>query len=309
MILDAQPTSHFLGRCIPCVRPVRGTQPQATRRYATLTCPQCGQPVRGERLYATTNADPCSGACMGATGPRCNCGCDGANHGRLWTYTGEETETALQAYRSRIAKQEQEAARRAEAQRDRRQREFDEWAEDYRDVVDYLSTQGHVFDEWSGTRPNSFLSDMERLINRPQPLTDRQAAAVRRCIAAAERIEQQKAAEAEAAQPVPTGNPVTITGRVVWARSEENRYGPGYSCRMLVKGTGWKVWSTVPSALIEAAGRLMDLEGLDVEFVAAVTSDPGDASTGYAKRPRRAKLLPATPPSEAANPQPAPAHA
>jgi hypothetical protein len=285
VILDSRPTTAFLGRCEPCVRPVRAVDEQAGGRYAALTCPQCSGSVTGERLHATTNAELCNGACMGAAGPSCSCACGGANHGRVWQYAGEETETALMAYRARIAEQDAARERRDQAERRRRRATFDAWADEHRDIVDYLTGAG------ADIEPGDFLDDMAGMVERLRPLTPAQAAAVRRCIAGRIRVAEQRAAEAAAACPVPTGDAVTITGRVAYVRSEDNPYGRGFRCTMLVKGNGWQVWSTIPNALISAAGHYSKLKDQRVRFVAAITAKDGEPSTGNAKRPRRAEIL------------------
>lgn len=285
MILNAQPTTTFLGACRTCTRPVRASDPYALGRYTTLACRDCGQPVRGERLYATVTAQPCHGACMGAWGPSCSCGCGGLNHGRLYEQRGEATESAVAAYRAAIAKQEAEAARRAQARR----RAFEAWAAEHRDVTDYLADPER-FDPF-GEEPSDFLYDMARLLQRGRTLSDRQLHGVRRWIAGRARIAQRKAEEAAAAKPVPTGDKVQVTGTVVYTNAEDNRYGPGVTYRMLLKGDGWKLWSTIPRGLVTATDRHTDLRGRTIRLTATITAKPDDPTTGNAKRPRNAALL------------------
>lgn len=289
MIIQSRPTADFLGTCEPCVRPIRGRDDHASGRYARLVCPECGGPARGERLHATTNGDPCDGRCMSAVGPSCSCGCGGVNHGRLWLYAGEETETALIAYRERMAEGERERAQRAAAERRRVRAVFDAWAEAHRDVVDFLG-DGADF-EPLGENPNGFLWDMAEIVNRPRPLTDNQTAAVWRCLEGRRRYLERVAAEKANARPVPTGDRVTLTGEIVYTRVEDNPYG-GVRSSMLVKGDGWKVWCSIPQSLASAVGcHVYELKGRHVRFVAAVSAATDDASMGYAKRPRKAELI------------------
>lgn len=48
---------------------------------AVRECPACTKKVRGFPVKGTVNAHECDPRCMGATGPRCECSCGGANHG------------------------------------------------------------------------------------------------------------------------------------------------------------------------------------------------------------------------------------
>lgn len=289
VILSATPTALFLGACEACKRPVRARDEQTTRRYARLTCPECGKIVTGERLYATTTGEPCDGACMGATDPRCSCGCGGINHGKLYEERGEATESAIEKYRAAIAKREAEAAAKTAAAAATRRAAFQEWAADHEDVTAYLADP-YEFDAGSDD-PNMFLFDMAQLITRHRILTDNQAAAVRRCIEARRRLAERKAAEAAAAKPVPTGTAVEITGTIIYTHAKENPYGPGNLYRMLIKGDGWKVWSTIPSTVRSAVDNLSDLHGRAVTLTAAITATDDDPSIGNAKRPRKATLI------------------
>lgn len=289
MIISSHPTSFFLGVCAPCVRPIRTTDEQARGKAVNVTCPECGRRRVAERLYAATNAaEPCDGRCMGAAGPSCSCQCGGANHGGAYslrpTTETEVTAGALAGYRQRVARKEQAAERRAEATRAAAASAFDRWADGHRDIVDFLTGAEIGYTD-------AFLDDMARLIGLYRPLTDNQAAAVRRIIAARQRFAERKAAEQAAARPVPTGDAVTITGEVVHTRRESNPYGPGSRRSMLVKGDGWRVWSTVPGSLTSTLYKLSDLEGHHVRFVATVTASADDASFGYAKRPRKAEMI------------------
>lgn len=293
-ILAATRTVYFLGTCTPCKRPVRAGDDRAPGRYARLTCPECGKTVTGERLHATINADPCHGACMGAAGPSCSCSCAGANHGRVWQYESEATETALDAYRARIAKQEADAEARRQATANARRTAFQTWAEqdDNAEVVAYLA-DARTFDSF-GDNPNDFLYEMAQHVNRHQQLTERQAAAVIRCRDAHRRIEANRAEDAANARPVPTGDAVSITGTIIYAECKDNPYGSGVRLFMLVKGDGWKVWSTIPKSILPAVTTVEwrnELKGRRVQFTANVEAKPGTPNEGTAKRPRKATLI------------------
>lgn len=50
--------------------------------YQSVECPECGQRMDKERIMGgNTKNTPCNGKCMGATGPACDCWCEGKNHG------------------------------------------------------------------------------------------------------------------------------------------------------------------------------------------------------------------------------------
>ncbi|MFD5610464.1 hypothetical protein [Kitasatospora sp. NPDC127060] len=286
MIIDARPTSYFLARCAPCARPVRAEMPNPP-------CPECGRTLRGERLFAVTRDESCDGSCMNAVGPSCSCSCGGANHGRSYgaQSTREETERAVAAYRARIAKEEEKRAKKAAAARSRAEREFAAWstaAPGRAELLAYLS---------EGPHDNEFVADMARHVAQLRPLTERQEAAVGRCMEFARRraeAVQRRAQEAATAAPVPTGKALVITGEIVHARYEDADFGSGGRYKMLVRNDdGWRVWSTVPSALTReiGSGTARDLQGKRVQFTADVEPSPKDASYGFAKRPRKAVTL------------------
>lgn len=292
-VTGSRPTSIFLGACAPCLRPVRITDTGATGRYATTACPECGHSIRAERVHAVSSVQPCDGRCMGAVGPACSCSCEGENHGAsfgaLKTTVTEETESALAAYRERIAAQEAEAVRRRQRAADRKARVLAEWKDDNSDIADYLADPAAF--GYDSDDPNGFLEDMAFQLRRGDILTERQADAVRRCIAGRERYRAAIEAEKATARPVPTGEALTVEGTIVHVKIEDNPFGSGGRYSMLVKGDGWKVWATIPSAVRSQADNLNDLKGRPVRFVATVTASTTDPSMGYAKRPRRAELL------------------
>jgi len=90
--------------------------------------------------------------------------------------------------------------------------------------------------------------------------------------------------------PAPTGRQ-TFRGIVVSTKSQEGNYGVEYKMvvRVAVDESTWLCWSTIPSAMLEAApvgkyGRVHCLRGAEVEVTA--TLSPGkDAHFALAKRP------------------------
>ncbi|MFG2847463.1 hypothetical protein ACGF12_30485 [Kitasatospora sp. NPDC048296] len=223
----------------------------------------------------------------------CSCSCGGANHGGAFgaQSTQEETEQAVAAYRARVAKEEDKRAKAAAAARRRAEREFEAWstaAPGRAELLAYLS---------EGPHDNEFVADMADQVAQLRTLTERQEAAVGRCMEYARRraeAEQRRAQDAVAAVPVPTGKALEITGEIVHARYEEGDYGRRGQFKMLVRGDdGWRVWSTVPVALTPriSSTTVRDLHGKRVRFTADVEPSPKDASYGFAKRPRKAEAL------------------
>lgn len=296
--LSETPTIKYLGVCQTCVRPVRATSEDG-QRFITVSCPECNGAITVERLVAVTTAEDCHAQCVNATGPSCSCSCGGANHGGRWDLNREttlETESALEAYRARIAADDAKKAKRAKAKADRERRAFDAWvaeAEGRRELVDWLADQRYA--------ANDFLVDMADMVVRHKPLTERQEAASARCMSREKAREQQRAeredkeaARAAAAVPVPTGKAITVEGEIVYVKVDDNPFTyRGVRTRMLVEGAGWKVWATVPAALANVVGsHVQELKGRRVRFVADVeVSWGGDVTVGNAKRPRQAAVV------------------
>ena len=89
-------TDRFLGRCDSCMWPIEDEVADYFGDYYRVTCPQCGDAVKLERLYGYATADPCAGECMGAIGKSCSCSCGGRNHGGLYFETGEALASAVE---------------------------------------------------------------------------------------------------------------------------------------------------------------------------------------------------------------------
>lgn len=96
--------------------------------------------------------------------------------------------------------------------------------------------------------------------------------------------EAKRAAQREAAGPVPTGK-VTIEGEVVSVREVAGDYGVQH--KMTVLGTdGWRVYVTIPTAIIDQTQV-----GSRVRFIATVEAASDDNTMGFAKRPTKAEVL------------------
>jgi hypothetical protein len=97
-----------------------------------------------------------------------------------------------------------------------------------------------------------------------------------------ERIEA-RAAEKAAEAPVPTGKAIEVEGEVLTTKWVESQYGSAK--KMLVKGDGWKIWTTVPSAILDVE------QGQRVRFVADVDASDDDKAFGFARHPRKAQVI------------------
>lgn len=100
-------------------------------------------------------------------------------------------------------------------------------------------------------------------------------------------IEVARKAEQDAAAPVPvTAARVEIVGKVLSIR-EPDAYAPFPSWKMLVQvDAGWKVWSSIPSALRGRVAR-----GDRISFVAGLKVSDKDSKFGFANRPAQAKVI------------------
>lgn len=131
------------------------------------------------------------------------------------------------------------------------------------------------------------ISDIVSKLVRYGSVSERQLAFVRVLldkILARKEIEAKRAAEAEAAAPVPVVNGrMVIVGKVLSTKVQEGRFGS--QLKMLVQAdSGFKVWGTVPSSLtVERGDR--------VQFEAAVTPSNDDPKFGFFSRPSKAVTL------------------
>lgn len=289
-VVSAEPTRRFVGKCQPCGRPVSGIVEGAAYRDRTayITCPDCGHVVQGEQVFGTVSAMDCTAACMGASGPNCECQCGGQNHSARWSERGEMLASELDAYRAREARKEAERAARRERLAKLARAEYDAWAGEHPALAELLSADSEP--------ANGFLAEMRYIVRRGEPLSERQTEVAERIAGELAERQAREAAEQASAKPVPTGKAITVTGEVVHTRIEDSPFGYGRSvCKMLVKGDGWKIWATIPEALNDVnattRGNLGGLRGRTVRFVADVTASRDDASFGYAKRPRQAVIV------------------
>lgn len=133
-----------------------------------------------------------------------------------------------------------------------------------------------------------FVLDVADRLERYGKLSKAQADAVVKAVpehrARQARYASERAAEAAASKPVPTGR-VAVEGEVVSTKSEETDFGR--KLKMLVRADGFKLYGTVPAALFDGS----ELRGRRVRFTAEVTPSRRDAGFGFFKRPTQASFV------------------
>ena len=143
-----------------------------------------------------------------------------------------------------------------------------DWANDggyqestVRDIIGKLVRYGSISE-----KQTSFLASLvEQITNRAE-------------------IEARRAAEQEAAAPVPAEGRLFIEGEVLSVKVRDGCYGS--TLKMLLRHVdGWKVWGTVPSKIGDVQ------KGNIVQFVATVTVSDDDPKFGFFKRPTKAVVV------------------
>lgn len=159
---------------------------------------------------------------------------------------------------------------------------------------------------WELISEDNFLMDLwSKAFDKE--LTEKQVAAAAKAVSrraewAAKKVEEAKAKAA--LPPAPSGK-VEVTGTVVKVDYKESQFGGAW--KMIVEGPeGWKVWSTVPAKLIDAAmeeqaardssddeeyvGWSDFIVGRKITFTATLEPSDRDKSFAFAKRPTKAAL-------------------
>lgn len=136
-------------------------------------------------------------------------------------------------------------------------------------------------------------------------LSEKQVAAAAKSITAKAEREAARAAEKAARAAAPVGK-VEVTGTVKTVKLQENDFGGAW--KMVVEGEGgFKVWTTVPAKIIDAAmeeqaarDTTADAEyvgwsdliiGRTIRFTATLEASHDDASFAFGKRPTKAVIL------------------
>lgn len=143
------------------------------------------------------------------------------------------------------------------------------------DTKDY-STFPHAL------QTNSFVCDIARKLRHYGNLSQAQADAVRKTVAA-HKVREETPKVVEETAPVVEGR-IIITGTVVSTKWQDSDFGG--SLKMLVKDDrNFKVWGTVPSSLDEVG------PGVRVSFTGTVTKSDNDESFGFFRRPTKASKV------------------
>lgn len=147
---------------------------------------------------------------------------------------------------------------------------------------------------YSGKHDNATLDDIARKGLQFGGLTVRQVECVKRIHDGTpaewevKRVarQAQRAAEEAAAQPVPQVDGRINFEGIVLTTKEQEGYMPGTTCtKVLVQhATGYKLWGTMPSALVAKRGDV-------VAFSARVERSSNDEKFGFFSRPTKPRLV------------------
>lgn len=127
-----------------------------------------------------------------------------------------------------------------------------------------------------------FMYDVHNKWYKFGSISDAQRAGLEKAVAGFEKFQQVKADRIAAQVPAPEGK-VQIEGIIVKFKCVENCYGS--TLKMLVECDGYKVWGSVPKALMDAV--LDDT----VRFTATVERSRDDESFAFFKRPTKAVIV------------------
>jgi hypothetical protein len=294
-IANTTPTARFVGRCEPCARPLARDDPSGGSDNRKVVCSECESVVILSRICGVTTTMVCSGACMDATGPVCECACGGANHAGSYLETAPMLAEAIARFRADQAKRRtaasKAAATRAAAKEAARAEAVQSWRDEHPAEAAWLD---------AGREDDVFASSLADQLDAKGTLSVAQTDAIVRSIerqAEQERRELEDAAEAAAAVAAPQGTTV-VEGEILTVRAEPSPFHYGSEVKMLVRastpdGGLYRVWATKPAGL-SSAGR-----GDRVHFIAELSRSEDDETFAFAKRPRKARLLMAPAPRPA----------
>jgi len=152
---------------------------------------------------------------------------------------------------------------------------------------------GQAWDIYTATDRAGFkyeedtISDVVGKLVQYGSISEKQVAFVQKLLAqipARAEQEAKRAAEAEAAAPVPAfDGRAKVEGKVLSIKVVEGQFGS--QIKMLVQAdAGWKVWGTVPGSIsVERGDR--------VSFEARVERSTDDAKFGFFSRPTKARII------------------
>lgn len=253
------PRPRNIGHPIPCRR-CNGRGGGDAWAYTGWTCYECGArtPVFESGPFAGRHMDPRA-------------------QRKVYTYPAHWSEEQCRAHAD---KREAQRQARAERKAAAAQAEYDAWLAANPEVAALLDRAGEF-------PVNEFIGE---ILSRAQvrPLTERQAEAVVEAVKRYDARQAERAAEREAAEPVPAGR-VEVAGEVLSIRREPNVYvynGPDIVKMLIRSDAGWKVWGSMPKAL---RGAGVDV-GARVRFTATVEASRDDPKFGFYSRPAKATL-------------------
>lgn len=156
------------------------------------------------------------------------------------------------------------------------------------------------------------LEDMSRKLARHGSLSEAQVDLARKIAGEVRAREAAKAQrDAEAKCPVPEGVQV-VRGTLVSVKWKDSDYGGALKMTVRVETPDgvYRVWGTLPSNLQSEHGKIQNngertgIVGAVVEFTATITRSKEDSSFGFAKRPRKDRVVrPAGPSADGIVPQ------
>ena len=283
-IANTTPTARFVGRCDPCARPFAVDDPSGGSDHRKVVCPECQTLVVLSRIYGVTTTMVCSGACMDATGPVCECACGGANHAGSYLDTSPMLGEAITRFRANLAKRQAGAAKaaatRAAAKEAERAVAVQRWRAEHPAEAAWLD---------ANREHDAFAASLASQLVAKGALSLAQADAIVRSLERQAEQELEAPAESAAAVGAPEGT-VAVEGEILIVRVEPSRFHYGSEVRMLIRastpdGGLYRVWATKPVGLSKAT------PGDRVHFVAELTRSKSDETFAYAKRPRKAYML------------------
>ena len=141
------------------------------------------------------------------------------------------------------------------------------------------------YDNWEWEEATIF--DIVSKLVRYGSISDKQVAFISKLMKKIDdraEIAAQRAAEAEAAAPIPCdGERIHVRGEVITTKYVETNFGE--ILKMLVRhADGWKVWGSVPASIDPLRGDI-------VTFDAKVNVSKDDEKFGFFSRPTKAKIL------------------
>jgi hypothetical protein len=246
----------------------------------------------------------------------CHCGNTRIKNWRFFLHVPTRRVVAVgQECATKLALETREAiSRRAEIQQRRIAAELAEWrAADERNERAYADLMAREDEAGgSGGAGNEFVDSLLRYARRNGRLSEAQRDAVLRGIETRERRAQERSERDERmGDPEPADvveGRITITGRLLTTKSVEGWGGRSELKMLVLDDRGFRVWGTLPGAIVNAAYEQASREGYTgpnagvqqalqqgmkcrVRFTATVERSRKDGTFGFYKRPTKAEVI------------------